>query len=498
MTEEVADESRPIELMEFFVSFGKAKGAISTVVVTLSLSFALGCTVAIVPEILSDRFARLHHGYDWTPPCSSFRDETMPVACLNGSDDAQDASAWSSMFQNLLTLFFNPVVGKLSDVHGRRVMFILSIFTYTLGPLVLVAMQLFPTMEPIYYYIASSVVGAISYFSISFAILSDSVLEKHRTASFGVIMAGFYFGFSLSPVLALLFSHIHVSVLSAVLTVSALLYTMISFPETLLDSVRDTNQEILAEQQDHRVESLADRVGAGLIRPLEEMSILNRNKTIRLVAAGSFFSCMVHSADTKLVIFYIEEYLDVREKDVAFQFLVMGVVGVVLQGCLLQSLIRCFGDRGLLILSFLSGTVHNFLYGIATNKLTLYVALCLSQLTKTNTPILASLASKHASFHEQGQLQGALYAVNALGGAVGPLCMQFIYEQTKTTIGPGTMFVFASFLYLIGTIIVLFIPKVKIGDSLALLPTDDLSLRTDCEIEEPLLQSNDGREQASD
>ena len=410
----------------------------------------------------------------------------MPVACRNGSDDAQSSSAWSSLLQNLLTLFLNPVVGKMSDIHGRRMIFVFCLFTYTLAPIVLVGMEFSPTMEPIYYYVASSLIGAVSYSSIAFAIISDSVLEEYRTASFGVIMAGFYSGFCLSPFLALLLSHIQVSILSAVLTGGALTYTMVCFPETLPESVRAMNQQLVMEQQTDRAQSLGNRIGTGLIRPLREISILNRDRIIRLVASASFFSSMVYAADSTLVLYYIEEYLDVREQDIAYQFLIMGMVGVLLQGCLLQPLLKCFGDKGLLVVAFLSGTTHNLLYGVAKSKRTLYLALSLSQLTKTNAPILASLASKDAGSNEQGQLQGALYAVNALGGAIGPLSMEFIYERTKDTIGPGTMFIFASFLYFVGTMIVISIPVGKADENS--LPLDD-TLRS-AEIEEPLLASS--------
>ena len=492
MAQEGHGDSRSMEFKNFFASFCSANGAMSTVFVTLSMSFSLGCTVAIVPEILSDRYARLHHGYSWEASCSSFHNDILPIACRNGSDDAQNSSAWSSLLQNLLTLFLNPVVGKMSDIHGRRRIFIFCLFTYTLAPIVLVGMEFFPTIEPVYYYVTNSLIGAVSYSSIAFAIISDSVLEEYRTASFGVIMAGFYCGFCLSPFLALLLSHIQVSILSAVLTGGALTYTIVCFPETLPDSVRIMNQQLVVEDQRDMEHSLASRILAGLIRPFREMSILNRDQLIRLVASASFFSSMVYAADSTLVLYYIEEYLDVREKDIAYQFLVMGMVGVLLQGCLLQPLLKFFGDKGLLIVAFLSGTTHNLLYGVAKNKATLYAALSLSQLTKTNTPILASLASKDASPSEQGQLQGALYAVNALGGAIGPLSMQFIYERTKSTIGPGTMFIFASFLYFVGTMFVISIPVGKAEENS--LPLDDP--RPSAEIEEPLLaSSNNDREQ---
>lgn len=47
--------------------------------------------------------------------------------------------------------------------------------------------------------------------------------------------------------------------------------------------------------------------------------------------------------------------------------------------------------------------------------------------------------------------------MNALAAATGPVLMQSVYDHTKDTIGPGTMFVFASFLYFTGTVFVSFL-----------------------------------------
>lgn len=214
MTEQdAADPSAPLDFIQFFLSYAKARGALSTAIISLSIAFAIGCTVAIVPEILSDRYARLLHGFDGEVGCSSFDDETMPAACRLGADDAQASSAWSSLLANLLTLFLNPSIGRMSDVHGRRWIFVLCTFLYTLSPLVLVCMQVFDTMSPIYYYIASALVGAVSYMSITFAILTDTIPKEYRASSFGIIMAAFYGGYALSPSLALVLDKMHISVL---------------------------------------------------------------------------------------------------------------------------------------------------------------------------------------------------------------------------------------------------------------------------------------------
>jgi DHA1 family tetracycline resistance protein-like MFS transporter len=457
------NETRPGHIRQFFVSLWKAQGALSTVAISICLAFAFGCTVAIVPEILSDRYARLYHGYDGDLPCSSYDSLTMPLPCRQGADNAQEASAWSSLLENLFTLFCSAAIGRLSDLYGRRRIFTTCIFFYTLAPSVLVWMQLFPSTDPVFYYFAISTIGVVSFMSIAFAALSDCMPENFRAASFGVVMAGFHAGFALSPSLALLLNHLQVSLISLTFTSAAFVYTLMAFPETLPEAVRQHNRQRVSTERDSNNGDARGccslrQVGQTLSRPFREMTILTRDRTIRLVAVGSFFSSMVFSIDKNLAIFYIEQHLNVREHDIAFQFLVMGVVGVIIQGFLLQPMVQCFGEKGLLLIAFLSGTLNNFLYGVAKNKETLYAALCLLQLAKTDTPILASLASKDVSVNEQGQLQGALYAVNALSAAIGPLSMQFVYKRTKDSLGPGTMFVVASFLFFVGTIVVSFIP----------------------------------------
>ena len=87
-----------------------------------------------------------------------------------------------------------------------------------------------------------------------------------------------------------------------------------------------------------------------------------------------------------------------------------------------------------------------------------YAGLCLAQLTNTNGPLLSSLASRNVDEGEQGRIQGALFALSALAEAIGPLCMNFVY-QNWNFFGPGTMFVVAAIFYAFGTISIVCIPS---------------------------------------
>jgi hypothetical protein len=64
---------------------------------------------------------------------------------------------------------------------------------------------------------------------------------------------------------------------------------------------------------------------------------------------------------------------------------------------------------------------------------------------------------------EQGRIQGALYSLQAVASAIGPVAMQLVDNTAKKTsyLGPGTMFFFAASLQLIAVSFAYALPKDK-------------------------------------
>lgn len=127
------------------------------------------------------------------------------------------------------------------------------------------------------------------------------------------------------------------------------------------------------------------------------------------------------------------------------------------------------------------------MYGLARKKNSLYAAFVVSQFTKLSFPTLSSLASKHVFEYEQGRIQGALFATNAVAGAIGPLAMEFVYNRTKEQLFPGFMFVFAAALYFLGALVATTLPFVS--------PLNR-NVHTDTarsDLEDPLLTENETR-----
>ena len=448
------DEALSDDYRLFVKAFFKANGAPQILILSLFLSFGISCTVGVIPDVMAERYAILHHQYVG-PDCSTFDRVEKPESCQAGSDDAQEAAALSAFARNMFTLTFNSLIGSISDVRGRKIFMVLAMILSLLSPFMLVVLQMLPSIEPVWFYIFDCAGGAVNSMSISFAILSDVMPPKWRAPAFGMLLASFYIGFSFGPSFPLLMTHLWVSIASFMLIFSAFLCSLFLLPETLPADIAEENRARREEQE----EGMGWKI---MVRPITEMAILNRDSFLRLLAAGSFLSGMVYSSDIVLVVYYVEDQLNVRDSDLAQIFFIMGMLGIVIQALLLKSMIAYLGEKGLLVTSFLSGTCHNACYALARGKRLIYVAFCLSQLTKTNFPLLSSLAANNVDKHEQGRIQGALFALSALADAIGPIMLEYIYSHTKTTLGPGTMFAFASFLYFLGTIFVSLLPTKKI------------------------------------
>ena len=159
--------------------------------------------------------------------------------------------------------------------------------------------------------------------------------------------------------LSLTLSFLQVSVVSFFLLTFGLVYAIYFLDETLSE---ETSQANIARQQS--LFESRQGVGEVILRPVRELSILNRDSFFRKVAFLAFFSGLALSGDRGLLIYYLQDRLSFGNKDIAIVFLIAGLLGIVVQGCLLNPLTRNIGEKNIVVLSFIFGAVHNVMYGL--------------------------------------------------------------------------------------------------------------------------------------
>jgi hypothetical protein len=109
----------------FLEAFTKSKGPPQIIILCVLIALGFGSTVGVVPAVMTDRYARLEHGYVDPRDCSVYTTiAEKPQPCLDGSADAQYGVSMEQMISNTCTFFTSSYVGSLSDEHGRKGIYI--------------------------------------------------------------------------------------------------------------------------------------------------------------------------------------------------------------------------------------------------------------------------------------------------------------------------------------------------------------------------------------
>jgi DHA1 family tetracycline resistance protein-like MFS transporter len=453
-------------MAEFLHHFARTSGPPQIILLCLVIAMSLGSTIGIVPTVAEDRYARLNHGYTGEP-CSEVPSGVRPRECTLGNEDALNSAALSQFVNNALTFATSSLMGSISDERGRKGIMLLGVGLNILAPLNLVLLQLFETMSPSWYYSIHALSGVISWIAISLSALSDVMPPMWRAPGFGMIMAGFMMGFALSPLLAVFFSHLGVCLFASAILIAGFIFACLSMPETLPpEAAQQARLKRLAEQPD--LTTKLDTLKYYLLRPAKELMILNRNQLFRNLSALAFFSGAINAADHSLFLYFAKENFGFDDRDVATLFLIIGVMGFVVQLVILKPLNSLIGERRVIIVAFLVGALYNLLYGVVKKKVLIFIAAAIGALTGMSFPTISAIKSNNVDNSEQGRIQGALYSLSSLASALGPLMLKYIYNKTKDGggLGKGSMFIFGSCLYLVATVFAWLLPEEQANSNL--------------------------------
>lgn len=471
----------------FFVT---ARGPLQIFQTTVILALALGSTIGVVPTMMTDRYARLHYGFDGETSCGSYEVEDKPEACVEGSEDAQRATAVAQLITCLLTFVMSSLMGSISDSRGRKYILALSTFLSIIAPLVLVLMEFYESLDPFWFFFGKCMTGFINVIAIVTSSLSDVVPPVWRAPTFGVIMAGNAVGFVFSPLFALKLGEVGVSIFSLTLSITAFLMAMFYVPETL--PKERSNEVLRIRLQEHDSGPVhygflfrGGQLCHSIIRPFRELSILNRDKMFRRLTVLASVSSMLISVDQSLLLYYVEDQLGLNDSDVANLYVILGILGILVQGFFLKLLKDRVGERLVLLVAFFAGVVHNILYGCARSKEYIYVGIAFAPLLAMTLPTISAIKSNNVDVFQQGRIQGALFSVASLSNAVGPIVLTYIYHATKDFgyPAPGAFWLLGSFLYFIGCFIIKTLPKEH---------TDSISVHEeDTDVDVQKLEKND-------
>ncbi|MCE1230088.1 MAG: MFS transporter, partial [Firmicutes bacterium] len=303
-----------------------------------------------------------------------------------------------------------PLLGRLSDLVGRRPVLWVSLLGSALGYLVLAFTGRFEWV------LAARIVDGITggNISVAQAAMADVTPAKDRSKAMGLIGAAFGLGFVLGPFLGgtLAASHLgrwfvsahgwHLPFLVAAgLSMMASLMVIAWLPETL--NIEDRKAARQEETRGHALRIALKRQGMPQIL------------AISLLAMTGF--AMMEGTYSLLV----NQRFSFGEREVGYLFGIIGILIVIYQGGLVRFVAKRLPERRALMVGLLLMVVAMPLLPSASWKWPfLLVMVPLAWGSGMNNTAVSALASQLTPAADQGGLFGVLNAVSGIGRILGP------------------------------------------------------------------------------
>ena len=315
-----------------------------------------------------------------------------------------DQSLWFGvvMFAFGIANFFGaPLLGALSDHHGRRPVLLLGFCG--------LALNFFATAlsTELWVLIAVRLVGGAmqANAAVANAYVADITPPEQRAKRFGMLGAMFGLGFIIGPALGGLLGSINLQLpffVAGSLALVNLLYGYFVLPESLPQERRRPFRWSSANPI-NTLRSLARLEGVGLL--------------ILVVGCTGLAQGVLYNS----WVLYNEFKFGWSSLENGWSLAAVGVVSVLVQGVLLGPLIKRFAAPRLAVIGLVSSTIAYAAWGAATEGWMMYAVVFCNLLGFTVTASIQSLISAAADAKNQGETMGSVSSINSFMAVIAPL-----------------------------------------------------------------------------
>lgn len=306
---------------------------------------------------------------------------------------------------SVMQLIFSPILGRLSDKHGRRPVLLLSLIGTGIGFLIL------GFANTLWMLFLGRILDGITGGNISTAqaYIADVTTKEDRAKGMGLLGAAFGLGFIFGPAIGGILSRwgIHVPFFFA---------AGLCFANTVL--LYFTLEETVTP--DHPARNSAAR-GRGWSEVFKSLT----QPRLGYVLAIYFLFVVAFSIMTTSFSLYTMFRFGYDAQHNGYLFAYVGLIAVIIQGGLIGRLVKRFGELPLIVAGAFCFAVSLFAVPFvgpySGGLLGLLIGGGVFSLGNSlATPALNSLASKSAGAAEQGTVLGVTQSVSSFARAVGP------------------------------------------------------------------------------
>jgi DHA1 family tetracycline resistance protein-like MFS transporter len=315
---------------------------------------------------------------------------------------------------SIMQLIFSPILGRLSDKHGRRPVLLISIIGTGIGFLIL------GFATTLWMLFVGRILDGITGGNISTAqaYIADITTKEDRAKGMGLLGAAFGLGFIFGPAIGGILSQWGVAVpflFAAGLCFANATLLYFTLPETVT--------------ADHPARTSAAG-GRGLSQLVQSL----RQPRLGFVLIIYFMFIVAFSIMTTTFSLYTMFRFGYDAKHNGYLFAYVGILAVIIQGGLIGRLVKRFGELPLVIMGALFFAASLFAVPFVGPNAGGLLALLIgggvfSVGNSLATPSLTSLASKSAGRGEQGGVLGVTQSIASLARAVGPALAAFLIHS---------------------------------------------------------------------
>ncbi|MGH9966462.1 MAG: MFS transporter [Pyrinomonadaceae bacterium] len=325
---------------------------------------------------------------------------------------------------SVMQLIFSPLLGRLSDKHGRRPILLISIIGTGIGFLIL------GFATTLWMLFLGRILDGISGGNISTAqaYIADVTTKEDRAKGMGLLGAAFGLGFIFGPAIGGILSRWGIQVpflFAAGLCFANAILLYFTLPETITP--------------DHPA-----RVSAGRGRGLRQLITSLSHPRLGFVLTIYFLFIVAFSIMTTSFSLYTMFRFGYDAQHNGYFFAYVGLIAVIIQGVLIGKLVKRFGELRLVIVGALFFAGSLFAVPFVGPKTGGLLALLIgggifSLGNSLATPALTSLASKSVGPAEQGSVLGVTQSAGSLARAVGPSITALLIHSSSAYVGADRM-----------------------------------------------------------
>ncbi|WP_199556221.1 TCR/Tet family MFS transporter [Sandaracinobacteroides hominis] len=310
----------------------------------------------------------------------------------------------------LAQFLFSPVIGGLSDAHGRRPVLLLSMAGFGISMLV----AAFATSLWMLFVgrTLAGITGAS--YSTANAYIADITPHERRAQTFGLLGVAFGLGFIFGPAIGGLLGSLHPRwpfIAAACLAGINMLCGIFLLPESLPPERR--------RAFDWR---RANPIGA--IRQLGRLG-----GSLRHLAA-TFFIWMFAIQSLHGIWSYVAAYrYHWTPLGIGLSLTTVGVLAVLINGLLVGRAVRFLGEWRTALAGMAAGTLGYAIQIFASTPGLAYLALTVGAFGGLTVPALQAMMTSRAASDQQGELQGALATLSSITVMAGPLIFSRIFAH---------------------------------------------------------------------